>query len=240
MHEGWFCSAQRVTHLLFPLWCPGCGEGGVSLCTTCATELNHWFRAEADSDALPAGLAVWAAGAYAGVSAKVIMAWKSGHRPDLAPIIESLGASLGRRWVEAVKPHGEIWVVPAPSGWRRKWSGNEVVAPLAEAVVQGLTSRGAHAVLVPALHRSGGGNHHLSRDKRLKERAQAISIRPHVWRKRANENGSVLLVDDVLTTGATLAASARAAAEFGPVLGAIVLTATPKPVHFDPQNLGIT
>lgn len=220
-----------MRQLLLPTWCPGCGSAGVSLCRECAEHFTHWFRAESAADALPPGIPVWAAAAYAKEAARIVMAWKSGHRPDLQGPLHRLARYLGARFGRAWRPGAPLVVVPAPSGWRRRWRGNEVVAPLARELAAGL-----HAVGVPArseavLQRRGGGHHHLGKAQRRRERAAAISLRRGGSRRPWEPGAQVLLVDDVLTTGATLAASAAAAAQLAPVIGAIVLAATPKPVY---------
>ncbi|HLS00951.1 MAG TPA: ComF family protein [Beutenbergiaceae bacterium] len=216
-----------VADLVVPVWCPGCGQAGVSLCQNCALGLTIWFRAEDNAASLPPGLPVWACGSYAHENARIIMAWKSGHRPDLAPVLHRLGQHLGQGIYPQLDTR-KIVVVPAPSGWRRSVRGEEVVAPFAHAVASGITKVGGQAQVISILRRRGRGQKRLSqRGRRTRRRGSLRAKRRSVAFVRDTQ---VLLVDDVLTTGATLGECVKVLSPFAPVIGAIVLAATPNPV----------
>jgi predicted amidophosphoribosyltransferase len=127
---------------------------------------------------------------------------------------------------------GTLAVVPVPStGAARRARGREPVAVLARAVAGGLRDAGVPARLVPALARTGPGRDQVGLGARARGRNLAGSVRMTRRGARALEKRSVcILVDDVLTTGATLAAVERALEGCGhDVLGATVLAATPAP-----------
>lgn len=220
-----------IADLVLPQWCPGCGRGGQGVCDQCMHEFRHWFRADVDAPHLvDESTPVWAAAGYHGVAAAVIMAWKSGQRPDLAAPMARLGFELGRRFCAQWEWEGrgpDLFVVPAPSGWRRRWRGHEIVAPWATAVAAGIRASGAFSARMrPVLTRSGGGQHQLSSSGRRRDRDRSIRVRRHI------PPGTYVLVDDVITTGATFSACAAALTAAGAgidVLGGIGVAATPTP-----------
>lgn len=129
-----------------------------------------------------------------------------------------------------VPEEAEVLVVPAPSGMRRRLRGMLVAADLADAVARGLAESGAlrpgRLVRSADILRRTGGTDHARRGVRLSTRNRQPGVRV-----LANPAGAVVvLVDDVLTTGATLATCARRLSEAGArVAGALVVAATPPP-----------
>lgn len=112
-------------------------------------------------------------------------------------------------------------VIPMPSAVRiaQRRMFTEV---LAEAVVTGLTYGGCVAEL---RHIFRSATHHQVGRSARSRGSRTLTPRPG-----ARLDQPALLVDDVLTTGATLAAAARGVRELGSAaLGAIVLAASPAP-----------
>lgn len=196
--------------------CKRCGrpmnDGSLSLCADCA-------RA---GDTAIAGGFVWLG--YDGSARQLIHAMKFGSRRGLC------------RWTgREMAPYlaGEAWmadidvVVPVPLHPKRQAErGYNQSSLIAEGLVQGLKAHGVTLPLIEALlirrvetpHQVG-----LSREARLENLRGAFAVTD----PSAIEGRTVLLVDDVLTTGSTLRecaltlAMAGARAVFTAVCGAV-------------------
>lgn len=165
---------------------------------------------------------VFALGRYAGARRQVIVAVKERGRTDLiAPLAVSLAAALHRllRWGMLDLP---LAIVPAPtrrSAARRR--GGDPIARIAAAATAdhpGITV--APALRMRALTRDSVGLGSGARERNL---AGGVLLR---HRRTPGHGDDVLLVDDVVTTGATLAESVRVLRSGGiPVSAALVIAA---------------
>lgn len=162
----------------------------------------------------------WSSGAYAGALRQTLLNQKCRRADEavltalLAPVLKGLQAlQLPRRGPRAVL------LVPIP-GWKRR--ANPLPGLIADQLARGLGLRRrdllarSHPVL---------GQHHLGQRLRQANQQGSFLLRPQAWQRRP---APVLLVDDILTTGATLRHAALCLEQAGwPVLGAACLARTP-------------
>ena len=188
--------------------CAACGRitgplGPVPTCARCSgpgaeTDALRWSGEPSRLRRRPLRgvLACWP---YEGAARDLIRATKFRQRPEVARLLGPLLAEV----VEAARTPGDL-VVPVPlsgRGWRRR--GYNQAAVLAAALAERLGVRYRAAALQRTRHDTPQSGR--SRQARLRGPQGAFLARPRLVRGRC-----VLLVDDVLTTGATAVACARA------------------------------
>jgi predicted amidophosphoribosyltransferase len=191
--------------LVLPLECGGCGAPSTRWCPVCAQELAvkpdqpHLITPRVDP-----GVPVLSLGRYAGPRRDAIVAVKEHGRADLiAPLSVALRSGIDRllAWGVVDAP---LTVVPAPtrrSSARRR--GGDPVTRIARAATAGLDA----VAVVQALRLRG-----LVRDSvglSGADRQRNIAGRVKIIKPITAFEGAVLVVDDIVTTGATASESAR-------------------------------
>lgn len=202
----------EIAGFLLSAACAGCGEPGHLLCPACRRALTP----DPVETRTPRGLPVRAALRFEGTAAHCIRRLKSHGDTFLArPLGAALAAALP---VVSVPP---AWIVPVPTtraAYRRR--GYRVPE---------LLIRRAHRVPQRVLAVASG-----RRDQRgLGILDRADNVRGSMRARRAGGGAPVVLVDDVVTTGATLDEAARVLTAAGfEVRAGVALAATPHPARF--------
>jgi predicted amidophosphoribosyltransferase len=197
--------------LVVPADCPGCGHPDTPLCGPCRAAL----AVEALPVAAPAvPVPVHACVPYAAVVSRVVVAWKDRGRLDLtAPLARCLAAAVRAAVGAAVgagAPARPVLLVPVPSSARAgRARGADVAALLAARAARDLRAEGTRVRVVRGLrqrrrvHDQAG----LGAPGRAANVGGAFAVRRSTrWRLR----GPVVVVDDVVTTGASAAEACRA------------------------------
>lgn len=241
-------SVLDAAAVLLPVRCAGCGEPDRSLCTRCRRALVPRVTVRS-----VAGVPVWSALEYSGTARRVLLAYKESGRVDAAP---SLGTALRAAVAEALRSApeagGAVASAPEPAArsglergpacgdarLRRRGRGDALLPVLVPSTAAARRRRGFHPsatvlarahILVPPLWRA------LRLTRQTRDQAGLSSAGREV-----NRSGSLvassrlrgrrcLIVDDIVTSGATIAEAARAIhAAGGRVVGAATIAATPR------------
>lgn len=207
---------EELSQLLFPSRCFGCGEIGVSICTTCrhGWQPNHYLTNIRD-------LPVHSAVTYSPTASKILLAAKeSGLKTADELIISALVHVLNHCNFQNLN----IRLVPipsSPSAQRRR--GRSFIVEIAQKVAlrSNLPASDSLELIRKVQDQSGLG-------------AMARSLNMHgafAMKSGAYPRGDLVLIDDVVTTGATLTEAARALASRGHNVLASVTACVAQPLR---------
>lgn len=207
--------------------CAGCGGPGRALCPACEAALPSGARLALPTPCPPGLVPVWAGGEYDGMLRELVLAHKEHRRIALA---RPLGTVLAHA-VEAALPDprsaGRLLLVPVPSSRgvvRRR--GHDPLLRIAQRAASRLRRRGREVDVVRLL-----GVRRTPRDQSGLTASERWSNLQGAFAARRADGMRVALVDDVVTTGATLREAQRALEDAGAqVRAAVTICATTRRV----------
>lgn len=199
--------------LALPLECGGCAAPGTRWCQPCAEQFSQ--DPVLLSPRVDPGVPVWSLGTYVGSRRHAIIEAKEHGRRDLhAP----LGRALARGLVR-LRERGELdppelavlTLVPAPSrraAARRR--GGDPVRRMVGRAVEAMSPERVAVASVLEMGRGAKDSVGLGAEGRQRNLAGRIRLRGAL-----PSPGTVVLIDDVVTTGATASESVRVLAGAG-------------------------
>lgn len=209
--------------LVLPASCALCHRPGGPLCPGCRIAVGECLhpspRCAVPSPCPPGMPQCWVAGEASGALRAVVTAYKDEQRRDLGrPLVAWLAPALAaatgnsaeaRR---AVRGRGLVVVPVAGSPRARRRRGDVPLLPLVTSASEGLAGRSLVAdVLAPT--RTTRDQSALDAAERALNLAGAMVVRER--HHRVVEGAVCVVVDDLVTTGATLAEASRALRDAG-------------------------
>ena len=206
---------QALVDLALPLECGGCSAPGVRWCGSCAEGFALdpvRLRPRVDP-----GVPVWSLGTYAGSRRQAVIASKEHGRRDLStPLGAAVAVALQRlRELGELDPPelAPLALVPAPS--RRSAARRRGGDPVRRFAYCAASALAPERVAVPAALHMGRGVRDsvgLGAEERRRNLAGRVLLN---GKSQFRRGATVVLVDDVVTTGATACESVRVLAAAG-------------------------
>lgn len=212
-----------LVDLVLPATCALCRRPGAPLCDGCREAVDRSLfdapRPAVPSPPPPGMPSCWVAGEASGALRAVVTAYKDEGRRDLAEVLapwlgQALRAVVGGEPLARRSMCGRgLLVVPVPGSPRaRRRRGDVPLRHLVRGAVRDLPGRACVADVLAAT-RSTLDQSTLDSTQRAANQAGATTVRSRD--RGAVEGGVCVVVDDLVTTGATLAEAARALREAG-------------------------
>lgn len=208
--------------------CAGCGRPAITLCETCTAALVpvphvSWPHPTPHAMVTPTTVLPVASGVYEGPLRAVLAQFKEEGRFGLLGV---LGHFLSASVCHVAPARGPLALVPIPSTRiTRARRGHDAIGELAREAAGSLRTIGLDCVMVPALaHRR-----RVDDQSGLSAKERAANMEGALRVKATSRLGGrrVIVVDDILTTGATVSEAVRAlSCEGSRPVGVAVVAAT--------------
>lgn len=216
-----------IVDLLLPLRCGGCDARGAALCPLCRHAIDPGAAPPTPLHHPGCPAPIHAVGDYQGRLRTALLAFKERDRRDLAaPLGGFMAEALLRIPDLAPARDGTWWLVPAPSRAAAARSrGGSHLLRLARATARALAAGGRPVAVAPALRFAPGVRDSVGLDRAA--RAANLSGRVRLRAAAAPPPGTpVVLLDDIVTTGATATECVRELNHAGRPVSSVLTLAT--------------
>ena len=206
-----------ASDLVWPVLCAGCGSPEARWCAECAAFLAGPARPTAPTPCPPGLPPAWTTARYDGPVRRAIVTWKEEERRDLThPLAAALALAVDAALVACAPARagpngGAVLLVPVPSrSAARRARGADPVRDLAVRAAEIVRATGQSVRVLAALahRREVADQAGLGAEARARNMSGALRVRAGASARVVGR--SCLLIDDIVTTGATLVAAADA------------------------------
>lgn len=212
---------EGLGQLLFPIRCYGCGAIGISICSLCRSEWNpHLYSSSIGK------MPVHSSILYSPIASRIVLAAKeNGLKGADTLIVESIANVLVRTQLDRCN----VQLVPIPSSARaRRRRGRSFIVDIVNRVSLEVSAPMSNVLELTRKVRDQSGLHAKARAVNMEG---AIALKVGVFPR-----GNLILVDDVMTTGATLREAARALTCQGFHVLASVTACVAQPLRYESSN----
>ncbi|WP_198009460.1 ComF family protein [Gleimia europaea] len=149
-------------------------------------------------------------GEYEGALRRIILTAKHDRANNLQGWLLQAGGSLAKGWltrrtvVDVPLAGSPLLIVPVPSQWTRWWRGLMVTPHIARGFASHLEAEGIDVMVAPVLTKAWGSTQAGKSGAQRRARSNTVSALVDL------RGAQCILVDDVVTTGATMLACRRA------------------------------
>ncbi len=214
---------SEFSELAIPQHCAGCGKPRTRICAGCLTELcgsPHYVRVKSVS---PQEFPILAGARYEGAPRNLLLAAKERSQTSLIPVIADAAFGAAALLLESHTAPLRLVIVPVPStAHNNRIRGYNLVAEMARHIRKRLEMNVGDVRVILALKHGRP----VADQSQLTARERAANLHGALMladsHRKSLHSSQVLILDDLVTTGATLREARRALITGGAdVIGAV-------------------